>query len=73
MILKHLADHSVPCNVASGNLVILLPDVELVAGFFHDHLFIPEGREQEVMALLMGLARVEDSDSDSQQDSDSQE
>lgn len=26
--------------------------VNPVAGFFHDHLFIPEGREQDAMAIL---------------------
>jgi hypothetical protein len=26
--------------------------VNPVAGFFHDHLFIPEGREEDALSLL---------------------
>jgi len=28
-----------------------------VAGFYHDHLFVPEGREQEALRILEGIAR----------------
>lgn len=30
--------------------------VNPVSGFFHDHLFVPEGREAEAMAILERLA-----------------
>jgi len=30
--------------------------VNPVAGFFHDHLFVPEGREDEAMQVLNALA-----------------
>lgn len=30
--------------------------VNPVSGFFHDHLFVPEGREGEAMEALRGLA-----------------
>lgn len=29
--------------------------VNPVSGYFHDHIFVPEGREGEVMAALVGL------------------
>merc|ERR1712172_142969 len=41
VILRHLADNDIPCNVASG--------------FFHDHLFIPDGMEDKVMEVLEEL------------------
>lgn len=31
--------------------------VNPVAGFFHDHLFVPEGREGEALRILSALAR----------------
>jgi hypothetical protein len=31
--------------------------VNPVAGFFHDHLFVPEGREQDALDVLAALAR----------------
>lgn len=43
-IATALAAHSLPVNP--------------VAGFFHDHLFVPDGREQEAMAILRQLART---------------
>ena len=30
--------------------------VNPVAGFYHDHLFVPEGRELEAMEILAGIA-----------------
>jgi hypothetical protein len=30
--------------------------VNPVAGFYHDHLFVPEGREQDAMRILENLA-----------------
>lgn len=30
--------------------------VNPVAGFYHDHLFVPEGREAEAMEILAGIA-----------------
>lgn len=30
--------------------------VNPVAGFYHDHLFVPEGREAEAMAVLQDMA-----------------
>ena len=30
--------------------------VNPVAGFFHDHLFVPEGREQDALKILAALA-----------------
>ena len=31
--------------------------VNPVSGFYHDHLFVPVGREQEAMAILAGIAK----------------
>lgn len=31
--------------------------VNPVSGFFHDHLFVPEGRESDAMAILTDLAQ----------------
>lgn len=31
--------------------------VNPVAGFYHDHLFVPDGREQDALAALDALAR----------------
>lgn len=31
--------------------------VNPVAGYFHDHLFVPDGREAEALAILDALAR----------------
>ena len=33
--------------------------VNPVSGYFHDHLFVPEGREQEAMAQLRAMAAGE--------------
>ncbi len=30
--------------------------VNPVAGFFHDHLFVPEGREEDALSILRGIA-----------------
>ena len=35
--------------------------VNPVSGFFHDHLFVPDGREEEAMEVLAKLARGEES------------
>lgn len=32
--------------------------VNPVAGFFHDHIFVPEGREAEAMAVLEDIAKT---------------
>lgn len=32
--------------------------VNPVAGFFHDHLFIPEGREQDALRVIADLAKT---------------
>ena len=32
--------------------------VNPVAGFYHDHLFVPEGRDQDAMAVLAKLSGV---------------
>lgn len=32
--------------------------VNPVAGFHHDHLFVPEGREQDAIRILKDIARV---------------
>jgi len=32
--------------------------VNPVSGFFHDHLFVPDGREQDAMAVLRTLAET---------------
>jgi len=42
VILRHLADQGVSCNVASG--------------FFHDHLFVPNGEEDHVLEALQVLS-----------------
>ena len=31
--------------------------VNPVSGFYHDHLFVPEGREHEALRILEGIAR----------------
>jgi len=31
--------------------------VNPVSGFFHDHLFVPDGREQDAMAVLMEMSK----------------
>ena len=55
-ILRHLADHGVSVNVASG--------------FYHDHLFVPDGEEGRVMGLLAGLAESVTRSSDEEEDSE---
>lgn len=42
VILRHLADNGISCNVASG--------------FYHDHLFVQDGDEEKVMTLLKMLS-----------------
>jgi len=32
--------------------------VNPVAGFFHDHLFVPEGREQDALRVIEGIAKA---------------
>lgn len=44
-ISSAFAEANLPCNV--------------VAGYFHDHVFVPEGREQEAMGVLGALAKGE--------------
>ncbi len=41
-VAQELADHGISCNV--------------VAGYFHDHLFVPYDRGDEVVGLLTALA-----------------
>ncbi len=41
-VATELTEHGISCNV--------------VAGFFHDHLFVPHARGAEVVTLLEGLA-----------------
>ena len=41
-VATELGDHDISCNV--------------VAGYFHDHLFIPEADADRAVALLRGLA-----------------
>ena len=36
--------------------------VNPVAGFYHDHLFVPDGREDEALAILRQIARDAGSD-----------
>ena len=56
MILRHLADNDVSVNVASG--------------FYHDHLFVQDGKEELVMELLRMLSEsvTESSEDDTDQD-----
>jgi hypothetical protein len=42
-VAQALAEHGISCNV--------------VAGFHHDHLFVPEDRGQEAVEVLQALAR----------------
>ena len=35
--------------------------VNPVSGFYHDHLFVPDGREEQAMEVLAKLARGEES------------
>ena len=44
-VAGHLADHGMGVNP--------------VAGYYHDHLFVPEDRAQDAMAALHALARGE--------------
>lgn len=41
--------------VVTGRLRDLGMGVNPVSGFFHDHLFVPEGREGEAVEALRGL------------------
>lgn len=41
-VARQLADHGISCNV--------------VAGYFHDHLFVPESEAQRTVRLLEKLA-----------------
>merc|ERR1711971_57098 len=50
IILRHLADHGISCNVASG--------------YYHDHLFVQEGEEEQVLSLLQQLAQSVSNSSD---------
>ncbi|KAI5460209.1 integron gene cassette protein [Mariannaea sp. PMI_226] len=45
--------------VIATRLATLKMGVNPVSGFYHDHLFVPEGREEEAIALLQELAREE--------------
>ena len=58
MILRYLADNDVSVNVASG--------------FYHDHLFVQDGKEELVMELLRMLSEsvTESSEDDTDQDED---
>ncbi|XP_023330104.1 uncharacterized protein LOC111702595 [Eurytemora carolleeae] len=40
-ILEKLAEKNIPCNVVSG--------------FYHDHLFVPEGRGHEALEMLTSI------------------
>lgn len=42
--------------VITGRLRDLRMGVNPVSGFFHDHLFVPEGREGEAVGALRRLA-----------------
>ena len=42
-IAKELAKHDMGVNPVSG--------------FFHDHLFVPDGREQDAVTLLMEMSK----------------
>lgn len=41
--------------VVAGRLAELGMGVNPVSGYFHDHLFVPEGREVEAVGALEGL------------------
>lgn len=41
-IANRLKDHSISTNV--------------VAGFYHDHIYVPEGRQEDAMRVLLELA-----------------
>ena len=43
IILRHLADQGISCNVASG--------------YYHDHLFVQDGEEVQVLELLQQLSQ----------------
>ena len=48
--------------------------MNVASGFYHDHLFVPDGEEGRVMGLLAGLAesvtRSSDEEEDSEEDSE---
>ena len=54
IILRHLADHGISCNVASG--------------YFHDHLFVQDGEEEQVMELLQQLSQSVSESSDEEEE-----
>lgn len=43
VLTKELAENGISCNPVSA--------------FYHDHLFVPVGREREAVALLEGVAK----------------
>jgi len=53
VILKHLAEYGISCNVASG--------------FYHDHLFVTEGEEEKVVELLKMLSESVSESSDEEE------
>jgi len=56
VILKHLAEYGISCNVASG--------------FYHDHLFVSEGEEERVVELLKMLSESVSESSDEEEAAD---
>jgi hypothetical protein len=44
-VASALADEGIPCN--------------MVAAFHHDHVFVPEERAEEALAILRALAQAE--------------
>ena len=48
--------------------------MNVASGFYHDHLFVPDGEEEVVMGLLAGLAesvtRSSDEEEDGEEDSE---
>ena len=46
--------------------------MNVASGFYHDHLFVPDGEEERVMGLLAGLAESVTRSSDEEEDSEEQ-
>ena len=47
--------------------------MNVASGFYHDHLFVPDGEEEVVMGLLAGLAESVTRSSDEEEEEDSEE
>ena len=69
VILRHLAEHGISCNVASGTIDEQeTKQSYMSSGFYHDHLFVQDGEETKVMELLKILSESVNESSDEELD-----